>query len=266
MADAGVESDAVTCCSLITALDKGGQWQLAEQVFMQMYADHPQFRVLLQCMEEGGDGASDHAAASTSGVGVGGPSSANLSPLAALLGRAAAASAASGGGGGGGGLWTPGLEGGQDGDVTHALALAARLLGGSLSLGEQQRASGGGGADAASELAHASVAAQQGLLSPGGEWPPHLARLYRCGLFASSPAFAAKEYDAARALALSRQAALVCVRYHASKQVHLGLPWRRGRRRGRAAACRQLGPRRHRCRRAGGSAGRAVPAGPQQRQ
>jgi hypothetical protein len=28
----GVECDAVTCCSLITALDKGGQWQLAEQV------------------------------------------------------------------------------------------------------------------------------------------------------------------------------------------------------------------------------------------
>jgi hypothetical protein len=32
MVEAGVESDAVTCCSLITALDKGGQWQLAEQV------------------------------------------------------------------------------------------------------------------------------------------------------------------------------------------------------------------------------------------
>lgn len=32
MSNAGVECDAVTCCSLITALDKGGQWQLAEQV------------------------------------------------------------------------------------------------------------------------------------------------------------------------------------------------------------------------------------------
>lgn len=42
----------MTCCSLITALDKGGQWQLAEQVFMQMYAEHPQFKVLLQCMGE----------------------------------------------------------------------------------------------------------------------------------------------------------------------------------------------------------------------
>lgn len=26
----------VTCCSLITALDKGGQWQMAETVFMQV--------------------------------------------------------------------------------------------------------------------------------------------------------------------------------------------------------------------------------------
>jgi len=32
MSDANIECDAVTCCSLITALDKGGQWQLAEQV------------------------------------------------------------------------------------------------------------------------------------------------------------------------------------------------------------------------------------------
>lgn len=52
-----MDCDAVTCCSLITALDKGGQWQLAEQVFMQMYAEHPQFKVLLQCMgEEPGSG------------------------------------------------------------------------------------------------------------------------------------------------------------------------------------------------------------------
>ena len=32
MVNGGIECDAVTCCSLITALDKGGQWQLAEQV------------------------------------------------------------------------------------------------------------------------------------------------------------------------------------------------------------------------------------------
>ena len=32
MCSAGIECDAVTCCSLITALDKGGQWQVAEQV------------------------------------------------------------------------------------------------------------------------------------------------------------------------------------------------------------------------------------------
>jgi hypothetical protein len=32
MSASGVECDAVACCSLITALDKGGHWQLAEQV------------------------------------------------------------------------------------------------------------------------------------------------------------------------------------------------------------------------------------------
>lgn len=32
----GVEADVVTCCSLISALERGGQWQLAEQVFMQL--------------------------------------------------------------------------------------------------------------------------------------------------------------------------------------------------------------------------------------
>ncbi|GLI70055.1 hypothetical protein VaNZ11_014825, partial [Volvox africanus] len=52
MCDNNIECDAVTCCSLITALDKGGQWQLGEQVFFQMYADHPQFKVLLQCMDD----------------------------------------------------------------------------------------------------------------------------------------------------------------------------------------------------------------------
>lgn len=59
-----MDCDAVTCCSLITALDKGGQWQLAEQVFMQMYAEHPQFKVLLQCMEEE-PGAGNPSAAPT---------------------------------------------------------------------------------------------------------------------------------------------------------------------------------------------------------
>ena len=34
----GVEADVVTCCSLISALERGGQWQLAEQLFMQMCA------------------------------------------------------------------------------------------------------------------------------------------------------------------------------------------------------------------------------------
>eukprot|EP00198_Chlamydomonas_reinhardtii_P000668 XP_001690003.1 predicted protein [Chlamydomonas reinhardtii] len=47
--DHNIECDAVTCCSLITALDKGGQWQLGEQVFFQMYADHPQFKTPASC-------------------------------------------------------------------------------------------------------------------------------------------------------------------------------------------------------------------------
>ena len=32
----GVLADVVTCCSLINALERGGQWQLAEQLFVQM--------------------------------------------------------------------------------------------------------------------------------------------------------------------------------------------------------------------------------------
>ena len=34
----GVLTDVVTCCSLINALERGGQWQLAEQLFVQMCA------------------------------------------------------------------------------------------------------------------------------------------------------------------------------------------------------------------------------------
>jgi pentatricopeptide repeat protein len=32
----GIEADVVTCCSLINALERGGQWQLAEKLFLQM--------------------------------------------------------------------------------------------------------------------------------------------------------------------------------------------------------------------------------------
>ena len=38
MQEAGVEPDVVTCCSLISALERGGEWQLAEQLFCQMCA------------------------------------------------------------------------------------------------------------------------------------------------------------------------------------------------------------------------------------
>lgn len=34
----GILADVVTCCSLINALERGGQWQLAEQLFVQMCA------------------------------------------------------------------------------------------------------------------------------------------------------------------------------------------------------------------------------------
>ena len=32
----GVQADVVTCCSLITALERGGQWSASEQLFCQM--------------------------------------------------------------------------------------------------------------------------------------------------------------------------------------------------------------------------------------
>lgn len=33
-----MEPDVVTCCSLVSALERGGQWRLAEQLFSQMCA------------------------------------------------------------------------------------------------------------------------------------------------------------------------------------------------------------------------------------
>ena len=33
---ARIQADVVTCCSLINALERGGQWQLAEKLFLQM--------------------------------------------------------------------------------------------------------------------------------------------------------------------------------------------------------------------------------------
>ena len=36
MQDLQVEPDVVTCCSLVSALERGGQWRLAEQLFCQM--------------------------------------------------------------------------------------------------------------------------------------------------------------------------------------------------------------------------------------
>ena len=52
MIESGIETDAVTCCSLITSLDKGGQWQMAEKVFIQMYQDNPELLPLLVCIED----------------------------------------------------------------------------------------------------------------------------------------------------------------------------------------------------------------------
>jgi pentatricopeptide repeat protein len=36
MQEHGVEPDVVTCCSLISALENGGQWRLALHLFIQM--------------------------------------------------------------------------------------------------------------------------------------------------------------------------------------------------------------------------------------
>jgi len=36
MQERGVDPDVVTCCSLISALENGGQWRLALHVFIQM--------------------------------------------------------------------------------------------------------------------------------------------------------------------------------------------------------------------------------------
>lgn len=36
MQASNVEADVVACCSLINALERGGQWQLAEKLFLQM--------------------------------------------------------------------------------------------------------------------------------------------------------------------------------------------------------------------------------------
>jgi pentatricopeptide repeat protein len=36
MQQRGVEADVVTCCALISALERGGQWQMAERVFLRM--------------------------------------------------------------------------------------------------------------------------------------------------------------------------------------------------------------------------------------
>lgn len=41
MCDSGVQADAVTCCSLINAMDKAGMWQVAEVLLLAMDATSP---------------------------------------------------------------------------------------------------------------------------------------------------------------------------------------------------------------------------------
>lgn len=36
MLQRGVDADVVTCCALISALERGGQWLMAERVFVRM--------------------------------------------------------------------------------------------------------------------------------------------------------------------------------------------------------------------------------------
>jgi pentatricopeptide repeat protein len=50
----GVDADVVTCCSLISALERGGQWHLAQQLFLDMCraaaaAGSPQVRFVYDC-------------------------------------------------------------------------------------------------------------------------------------------------------------------------------------------------------------------------
>lgn len=51
----GVDADVVTCCSLISALERGGQWHLAQQLFLDMCrtaaaAGSAPVRPLLPCL------------------------------------------------------------------------------------------------------------------------------------------------------------------------------------------------------------------------
>lgn len=44
MCDCGIQADAVTCCSLINAMDRAGLWQVAELVLLALCASMPSFR------------------------------------------------------------------------------------------------------------------------------------------------------------------------------------------------------------------------------
>lgn len=44
MCDCGIQADAVTCCSLINAMDRAGLWQVAELVLLALCARMPSFR------------------------------------------------------------------------------------------------------------------------------------------------------------------------------------------------------------------------------
>ena len=43
MCDCGIQADAVTCCSLINAMDRAGLWQVAELVLLALCARMPAF-------------------------------------------------------------------------------------------------------------------------------------------------------------------------------------------------------------------------------
>lgn len=44
MCECGIQADAVTCCSLINAMDRAGLWQVAELVLLALCARMPSFR------------------------------------------------------------------------------------------------------------------------------------------------------------------------------------------------------------------------------
>ncbi|KAK9831962.1 hypothetical protein WJX81_003568 [Elliptochloris bilobata] len=123
----GVEADVVTCCSLISALERGGQWQLAEDLFLQMCQASEHDTPLLRTLR-----LQDAGAPAVAGQGHGGGSPAHAQGSAPFLGAPAAP-------------WTP------EGGPSEAVAAAAEEEGAAALLRELSLASGTSGSDEAAD-------------------------------------------------------------------------------------------------------------------